>query len=197
MTAAGGHVMSTPSNAVAGTGPVAGFSQCHVGIVAGLRQLGRLPALLEPARQARQIAAETRTLFRGAVCEHHAEEERELFPAVLASSAPGEERQRAQALVERLTREHRGIEAQWSRLEPELERIAKGRDPAQDFGALETRVAALVADYEAHAGFEEADFLPLAQTILGRNGAHMAALGMSLHLRHAVPELMARLGHRI
>ena len=28
-------------------------------------------------------------------------------------------------------------------------------------------------------------FLPLAERILGRNGNHMAALGLALHLRHA------------
>ena len=42
----------------------------------------------------------------------------------------------------------------------------------------------LVADYTAHAGYEEVEFLPLAQTILGRDGNHMAALGLSLHMRH-------------
>ena len=39
--------------------------------------------------------------------------------------------------------------------------------------------------YAAHAGFEESRFLPLAQDILGRDDNHMAALGLSLHLRHA------------
>ncbi|MEY2688035.1 MAG: hypothetical protein RL375_2233, partial [Pseudomonadota bacterium] len=31
-------------------------------------------------------------------------------------------------------------------------------------------------------------FLPLSQTILGRNGDHMAALGLSLHTRHAMAD---------
>lgn len=30
----------------------------------------------------------------------------------------------------------------------------------------------------------ETEFLPLSQTILGRNSNHMAALGLSLHMRH-------------
>ena len=41
-----------------------------------------------------------------------------------------------------------------------------------------------MAHYQAHAAFEEATFLPLSQTILGRNDHHMAALGLSLHMRH-------------
>jgi hypothetical protein len=44
-----------------------------------------------------------------------------------------------------------------------------------------------VSEYTAHAQFEEAEFLPLAQTILGRNSNHMAALGLSLHMRHVKP----------
>jgi hypothetical protein len=43
----------------------------------------------------------------------------------------------------------------------------------------------LVTRYRAHAQYEESEFLPLSQTILSRNSNHMAALGMSLHMRHA------------
>ena len=46
---------------------------------------------------------------------------------------------------------------------------------------------AMVQRYQAHAKLEEQVFLPLAQTILGRNGNHMAALGLSLHMRHQNP----------
>jgi hypothetical protein len=42
----------------------------------------------------------------------------------------------------------------------------------------------LVTQYRAHAQFEEQSFLPLSQAILGRNSHHLAALGLSLHMRH-------------
>ena len=45
-------------------------------------------------------------------------------------------------------------------------------------------VERLVTRYRAHALYEEKEFLPLSQTILGRNANHMAALGLSLHMRH-------------
>lgn len=61
--------------------PIDSFAQCHVGIVSQLQQLGCLPELLGPAREARQIADEALKFFRAVVVEHHAEEERELFPA--------------------------------------------------------------------------------------------------------------------
>ncbi len=173
--------------------PIQNFSNCHTGIVSHLQSLERLPALLEPARQARSIAGEILKFFRSAVYEHHSEEETELFPAVLAAARAGEERAGIQAMVDRLVREHRQIEAAWSRLEPALKQVAKGADGGLDGEA----VASLVADYLGHAAYEEREFLPLCQTILGRDGNQMAALGMSLHLRHAVPEVTQRLGFRI
>lgn len=51
-----------------------------------------------------------------------------------------------------------------------------------------TAVKELVQAHTAHARFEEEQFLPLAQAVLSRNGNHMDALGLSLHLRHA-PQL--------
>ena len=115
--------------------------------------------------------------------EHHAEEERELFPAVLASAAKGVERDKVQAIVDELTAEHRQVEAAWSKLEPKLKAVAKGHEAEVD-GA---EITALVQTYQAHARYEEEVFLPLSQTILGRNSNHLAALGMSMHMRHAMP----------
>jgi Hemerythrin HHE cation binding domain len=172
--------------------PVQGFAQCHVGIVSHLEELARLPGLLEPARRARQIADETLKFFRSVVFEHHAEEERELFPAVLAAAHKGQERDKVQLIVDRLIQEHRQIEGLWAGLERSLKRVAKGDDADLDGAA----VAALVSDYLGHARYEEAVFLPLSQEILGRNSNHMAALGMSLHLRHAVPDLLKASGFR-
>jgi hemerythrin-like domain-containing protein len=131
--------------------------------------------------------------FREAVYEHHAEEERELFPAVLASAAKGAERDKVQAIVTELTAEHRQVEAAWSRLEPKLKAVAKGHDADVD-GA---EITALVETYQAHARYEEEVFLPLSQAILGRNSNHLAALGVSMHIRHAMPEVLQRFAGRI
>jgi hemerythrin-like domain-containing protein len=186
--------MSSAATQVAsGDRPLDNFSQCHAGIVQHLHALGELPALLEPAARARRVAADTLDFFRKAVYEHHAEEERELFPAVLASAAKGEERDRVQVMVDQLTAEHRRVEAAWESLEPGLRDVAKGHDTRLDPQALER----LVALYLGHAAFEEREFLPLSEQILGRNGNHMAALGMSLHMRHAMPDALRRYGHRI
>lgn len=161
--------------------PLTTFSQCHVGITRQLEALDGLPELTRAAQRAREVATATEALFKGAVLEHHAEEEKDLFPAVLRSAAPGEERVRVEAMVQRLTAEHRAVEAIWERLRPAVHAAAQGR-PVELDGAL---VHQLVRGYLQHARFEEEQFLPLAATILRRDGNHLAALGLSLHLRHA------------
>lgn len=160
--------------------PITAFSQCHVGIVQQLNALGELPALMAPVNRARQIAEQTLKLFNGMIAEHHAQEERELFPIVLEHATRGEEKERVKAITTRLTEDHRRIESAWSRIQPRLDELVKGRTVDLDAQA----VAQLVRDYSAHATYEEESFLPLAQTILGRNSGDLAALGLSLHMRH-------------
>ncbi len=172
--------MNTPVNTDA---PLTNFAHCHEGILKRLNALDELPALLEPAARARQIAEQSLEFFREAIFEHHLEEERELFPAVLASAQPGDELEKVKAMVKRLTEEHRMIEALWKRLEKGLKPVAKGHSTDLDVA----EVHRLVEEYTAHARFEEAEFLPLSEIILGRNSNHMAALGLSLHMRHAKP----------
>ncbi|MCU0958152.1 MAG: hemerythrin domain-containing protein [Hydrogenophaga sp.] len=171
--------MST-SSAINNDTPISNFNNCHVGILRRLNSLGELPALLEPAARARQIAEESLEFFREAIFEHHLEEERELFPAVIASAQPGEELQRVKAMAQRLTDEHRAIEKLWKSLEKGLKQVSKGQGTELDVSDLQR----LVAEYQAHAHHEETEFLPLSEQILGRNSNHMAALGMSLHMRH-------------
>ena len=163
--------------------PIADFSQCHAGIFRKLDQLGELPALLEPAARAREVAEKSLEFFREAIFEHHLDEERELFPAVLASCKDDAERARVQSMNKRLTDEHRELEKIWKSLESGLKKVVKGQ-----FGDVDlSQVMRLVNQYRAHAQFEEQEYLPLAQQILGRDDNHMAALGMSLHMRHQHP----------
>jgi len=168
----------TPSTP-ASSEPFEDFSQCHAGILNKLGVLGELPALLAPALRAREVAEQANAFFHEAIFEHHQDEERELFPAVLASAHEGELAQVSE-LVKRLTDEHRTLEAIWRSLEAPLKKVAKGQLGDIDVAQIES----LVNQYRAHAEFEEQHFLPLSQTILGRDSHHMAALGLSLHMRH-------------
>ena len=79
-------------------------------------------------------------------------------------------------------RMHRRIESEWSKLEPRLKDVAKDHDAVIDA----SQITALLKSYQMHARYEEEVFLPLSQTILGRNSNHLSALGMSIHLRHVM-----------
>lgn len=160
--------------------PLVNFSNCHVGIVSQLERLEELPALLAPADLARRTAQRALEFFPKAVYEHHAEEEKELFPAVLASATEGVEHMRVETLVNHLVLQHRRLEHLWESLVSDLKKIAKGQGHQLNTTALKD----LVSTYQAHATMEEEEFLPLSEEILGRNSNHMAALGLSLHLRH-------------
>lgn len=163
--------------------PIADFSHCHEGIFRKLDLLGELPALLEPAQRAREVAEKSLEFFREAIFEHHLDEERELFPAVLESALDDAERFKIQSMNKRLTDEHRELERIWKSLESGLKKVVKGQ-----FGEVNVSdLARLVSQYRAHAQFEEQEYLSLAQKVLGRNGNHMAALGLSLHMRHQNP----------
>ena len=168
--------------------PITHFSNCHVGIFAQLSRMGDLPALLGPAAQARKIADQSLAFFSSGMYTHHTAEEKDLFPAVRASAQAGAERLKVETLIEQLTHDHRSLEKLWESLEPALRKVSKGQDTTLDVAALE----ALVQRYQSHASLEEREFLPLAQEILGRNDNHMAALGLTLHMRH-VPAFAAHI----
>lgn len=139
-------------------------SQCLLGLLSKLKAFEQLPALEAAAAQARTIAANMLVLFRHEMFEHHAQEELQLFPAVLGRAEAGDELNRARAMVKQLIADHRRIEALWAQLEPAVKAIAKGRLTNV---ALED-VESLVQAYHAHAVFEEQEFLPLAESVLGR-----------------------------
>lgn len=160
---------------------LADVSEELVVILSQLQAFSELPALQAATLQARTIAANMLVLFRHEMFEHHADEEREVFPAVLRNAATGDERHRAEAMVQHLTADHRRIELLWSQLEPAVKAVAKGRPT--DLALKD--VEALVEAYRAHAGFEEQQFLPVAQAVLGRNSADSAALALTLHQRRA------------
>ncbi len=175
-------LFSKPAPSTDTSAPLDTFHRCHEGIIHQLNATASLAELADAAMRARRVAQDTLKLFEVAVMPHHNEEETELFPAVLRSALP-EELEQVKAMVKTLTEEHRDVEAQWLLLAPAVKKVARGHDAEIDAAGM----AELVRRYLKHARTEEDVFLPLAQRILGRNGNHMAALGMSLHMRHVPP----------
>lgn len=159
---------------------LATFSRSHVNIVETMTRLRELPARLASHGvddAVRAQAAATYRFFNDAVLAHHDEEERELFPSLRHSARPGDEAGLVDSLVARLEREHRDLEAMWDEVEPALRRLGRGKTAELDTAAVER----LVDTYLAHARFEEASVLPLAQRIL--SSGDRAALALALAMR--------------
>jgi hemerythrin-like domain-containing protein len=158
---------------------IASFSRSHVHIVDAMSRLRVLPQQLAARgldEGVRASAANVYRFFNDAVLEHHDEEERELFPSLRHSASPGDEAGLVQSLIARLEREHRDLEALWDRIEPALRRLGRGKAAELD----ERVVDQLVSAYLAHARFEEAAVLPLAQSILTSGDRAALALGLAM-----------------
>lgn len=161
--------------------PLNEFSGCHEYIVDNFRLLQTLLDLLEQqsdSREIRQMTLKLLAFFKDVVLEHHAEEEQELFVAVMECAEKGVEANEARQSIKRLVAEHRELEAMWKHLEPALKRISKGKTAELDVELAKE----LSVRYLAHAAYEEQYFLPLSARILSKN--EMSALGLSLHMRH-------------
>lgn len=166
--------------------PLQDFSACHSGFVTLLETALGLPEMVATSARARSCAADVVKMFRHGVLAHHEDEEHDLFPAVLQAAQPGAEADRAQAMVAQLVREHREIAALWQQLESTVQAIANGYLPVLDAALLQE----LVKRFNEHVRVEEVEFLPFAQQVLARQGEDMAMLGLTLHRRHEVAEIM-------
>lgn len=179
-------VSTSPDTTPAATAlhdPIRTFCGSHQAIFHGLAELRRLPALAESLKEARATAQATLAMFDGDVASHHADEEKELFVAVMESARGTTDEAHVDDLVSRLTAEHRRIERLWTRLRPAMKAVAAGKEA--NLPGFTEAVQELARAYSEHACLEEESFLPLADRILSRNPNHLAALDLSLHMRHA------------
>jgi hemerythrin-like domain-containing protein len=151
--------------------PAAGFevplemlSACHGRVERQCQTLRRLvPHLTAHGSDADARTAATNVMryFDTAAQDHHADEEADLFPALLQAAA-GDDAERVRALVALLLAEHRELAIRWQQLRATLMRVAAGEPVTLDGGEVE----ALVTRYEQHIAREEADLLPLAGRLL-------------------------------
>lgn len=160
--------------------PLNEFSGCHAGIIANFQQLAELPQHLHNADKTQETAQKLYDFFYKVVLKHHAEEEEELFDAIRSPAAKADPADIHNAIAQAasLTQEHRHLEHLWSQIEPAIKKLAKGKLANLDIDIVNE----LSTAYLAHAHFEENEFLPLAAKVLEGNG--LAALGLSLHIRH-------------
>ena len=164
--------MEMPTNSIPGfSAPTAGFevplemlSACHGRIerqCATLRRLVPYLAKHGAVFEARSAAANVMRYFDTSARHHHADEEEDLFPALIESVA-GSDPVCLRELIAAFTAEHRELEALWQHIRAVLAHVAAGEDVLLDAHAVE----AFVGLYERHIEREESELLPMATRLL-------------------------------
>jgi hemerythrin-like domain-containing protein len=171
--------------------PAAGFevplemlSACHGRVERQCQTLRRLvPHLAAHGSDddARKAATNVLRYFDTAAQDHHADEEADLFPALLQVAA-GDDAEHARALVAQLLAEHQELATHWQRMRAVLARVAAGEPVAIESAAVE----ALVTRYEQHIAREEDDLLPMAARLLDL--ATLDTIGRAMRRRRGVPD---------
>lgn len=162
--------------------PLEMLAACHGRVEHQCSTLRRLvPHLLAHGAdaQARSAAASVMRYFDTSARHHHADEEVDLFPALIESMA-GSDAVCLRTLTATLTAEHRELEVRWRRLREVLERIAAGDDAPLAAADVES----LVGLYERHIAREEAELLPLASRLL--SDGDLERVGRAMRERRGV-----------
>lgn len=144
--------------------PLEMLAACHHRVESQCTTLQRLVAHVATHgsdQDARVAASAVLRYFDTAALDHHADEEVDLFPALIAGAA-GSDATSVQDLIASLKRDHKTLESRWQRLRPALLQIAAGQ--AQPL--LAGDVMPLVALYVQHMAREEAELLPMAARLL-------------------------------
>src|SRR5690606_4612507 len=117
------------------------------------------PHLLEHGSDeaARGAAAGIMRYFDTAALQHHADEEQDLFPALLESMA-GSDAVCIREMTEGLCADHRKLEADWRRLRESLALIAQGKPATLPADTVES----FTSLYASHMQREEDELLPMA-----------------------------------
>lgn len=163
--------------------PLEMLAACHGRMERHLALLERLGAHLADHGhdgQARDAAAQLLRYFDRAAPDHHADEERDLFPALLESMA-GSDPVCLRELTASLSDDHRRLEAGWRPLRTLLQRIADGEPEALDPAAAQ----AWVADYRRHLAREDAELLPMAARLLDDDA--IVQVGRAMRERRGIP----------
>jgi len=152
------------SPAVGFEAPLEMFAACHVLIGQQCATLQRLvPHVAGQGADgpARSAAAGVMRYFDTAAVQHHADEEADLFPALLEAMA-GSDAVCLRELTMGLAAEHRQLESRWRQVRGTLAQVAAGAATPLDADAID----ALVGLYRRHIAREERELLPMAARLL-------------------------------
>jgi hemerythrin-like domain-containing protein len=165
--------------------PLEMLAACHARIdrqCATLRRLVTHLARHGSDDAARAAAVDLMRYFDTAARHHHADEEEDLFPALLESMA-GSDAVCLREITTVLGAEHRRLEAHWQRVRAALASVAAGES-----ARLESADAEALAElYARHIEREERELLPMAARLLGDD--ELARLGRAMRARRGIPAI--------
>lgn len=184
---------SNTSTSIPGySAPTAGFeaplemlSACHLrikGQCATLRRLVPYLAQRGADAEARSAAANVMRYFDTSAKHHHADEEEDLFPALIESMA-GSDPVCLRELTTLLAAEHRELEARWHDIRAALERVIAGDNLQLSPEAVE----AFVSLYEQHIEREESELLPMAARLLSDD--ELDRVGRAMRERRGISQI--------
>jgi len=165
--------------------PLEMLSACHGRIEDQCATLRRLQAHLPghgSDEQARVAAAGLLRYFDVSARQHHDDEERDLFPALLESVA-GSDPVCLRELTGQLAAEHRELEARWRRLRAVLERVVEGAPATLAVAEID----AFAGLYARHIEREEHELLPMAARLLGED--ELERIGRAMRERRGIVAL--------
>lgn len=145
--------------------PLAMLAECHRRVERQCATLARLVTHLD-AHGSDGAAAEAATAvmryFDTAAPNHHADEEEDLFPALIESMS-GSDAVCLRAIIAGLEADHRELEHRWAGLRRTLAAVAD----RQRATLLRDDVRAFADLYARHIAREEGELLPMAERLLG------------------------------
>ncbi len=158
------------------------LSACHGRIQTQCATLRRLvPHLLGRGadEEGRTTAVRLVRYFDTSALHHHADEEDDLFPALIESMA-GSDAICLREMIDGLKADHRALEACWRHLRGILEKVAAG----ECVPLLTNDVEALAGRYERHIEREERELLPMAARLL--SDEDLAGVGRAMRERRGI-----------
>jgi hemerythrin-like domain-containing protein len=162
------HQITQPGQSADAVGMEAPFDMldaCHERVDRMLRLLGRLREHVKPHgadEQARQAARDVMRYFDLAGPHHHEDEERHVFPPLLAQRDPA-----VLAVVIRLQQDHRDMAALWAQVRAALLALVDAGDGWPGFSAEdEQRFDTYNALYRRHLIDEDGVVYPAARRLI-------------------------------
>jgi hemerythrin-like domain-containing protein len=158
------------------------LAACHERVERMLRLMERLAGHLHDQgcdRNARQAAQDVMRYFDLAGPAHHEDEERHVFPLLLARGSP-----EVQAVVRRLQRDHHAMAHEWAAVRADLCKVAEGSWTRARAMEEAQRWQAYAALYRSHVEAEESLAYPAAQALLDQRAQQ--AMGREMALRRGV-----------